>query len=106
LGDGWHPLNLLPAKLADSVARYRDLCTRHGRPRGRCVPRVFPPQLPPGPERDALMGEDSAAASAQLDAYAAAGADELVISWTGVGAGLGDVLGRWERFAEAIERRL
>jgi hypothetical protein len=66
----------------------------------------LPPQLPPGPERDALLGEDRAAASAQLDAYAAAGADELVISWTEVGAGLDDVLRRWERFADVIERQL
>jgi hypothetical protein len=41
---------------------------------------------------------------AHLDANAAAGADELVISGTEVGAGEADVLRRWERFAEAIER--
>jgi probable F420-dependent oxidoreductase len=105
LGDGWHPLGLLPAQLADAVAAYRELCARYDRPPGRVVPRIFPPQLPPGPERDALLGDDAGAASAQLDAYAGAGADELVISWTEVGAGMDDVLGRWARFAEAIERR-
>jgi probable F420-dependent oxidoreductase len=105
LGDGWHPLNPRPAQLADAVARYRALCTRNGNPPGRVVPRVFPPRLPPGPERDALLGEDPGAASAQLDAYAGAGADELVISWTEVGAGMDDVLRRWEPFADAIERR-
>jgi probable F420-dependent oxidoreductase len=105
LGDGWHPLNLLPAQLADAVEGYRDLCARAGRPRGRVVARVFPPGLPPGPERDGLLGQHLGAARAQLEAYAAAGADELVISWTEVGAGLGDVLARWEHFAEVIERR-
>jgi hypothetical protein len=100
LGDGWHPLNLLPAQLGD--AGYRDLCAGAGRPPGRVVARVFPPRLPPGPERDALLGEDAAAAAAQLDAYAAAGADDLVISWTEVGAGADDVVRRWESFAEAI----
>jgi probable F420-dependent oxidoreductase len=105
LGDGWHPLNLLPAQLADAVAGYRRLCDTAGRLRGRVVPRLFPPQLPPGKERDALLGQDAGAAAAQLDAYAAAGADELVISWTEAGAHLDDVLRRWERFAEAIERR-
>jgi probable F420-dependent oxidoreductase len=102
LGDGWHPLNLLPAQLAEAVGRYGDLCARQGRPPGRVVPRLFPPQLPLGPERDALLGDDPGAASAQLSAYADAGADELVISWTEVGAGVGEVLQRWERFAEAI----
>jgi hypothetical protein len=84
---------------------YHELCARNGRPPGRLVARVFPPQLPPGPERDALVGEDPAAASAQLEAYARAGADELVISWAELGFGLNDVVGRWERFAEAIRRR-
>jgi probable F420-dependent oxidoreductase len=105
LGDGWHPLNPLPAQLADAIVGYRDLCDRNGRSPGRIVPRVFPPRLPPGPERDALLGQDSGAAAAQLDAYAAAGADELVISWTEVGADLPAVLRRWERFADAFARR-
>jgi probable F420-dependent oxidoreductase len=104
LGDGWHPLNPLPTELADPVARYRALCERNGRPAGRVVPRLFPPRLPPGPERDALLGGDAAAAAAQLDAYAAAGADEVVISWTEVGACPADVLQRWERFAAAFTR--
>ncbi len=105
LGDGWHPLNLLPAQLADAAARYRDLCERNARPPGRVVPRLFPPQLPAGPERDALLGEDPEAASAQLDAYTGAGADELVISWTEVGVGRDDVVRRWQGFAAAIDRR-
>jgi probable F420-dependent oxidoreductase len=105
LGDGWHPLGLLPAQLADAASEYRELCELNGRPPGRIVPRIFPPELPPGPERDALMGDDAAAASSQLDAYAAAGADELVISWPEVGAGVDDVTRRWESFTDAIERR-
>lgn len=105
LGDGWHPLNLVPAQLGEAVVRYRELCARAGRPAGRVVPRVFPPGLPPGPERDALLGENTGAASAQLEAYAAAGADELVISWTEVGTGQEDILRRWQSFAQAIERR-
>jgi probable F420-dependent oxidoreductase len=102
LGDGWHPLNPLPAELAGAAGGYRDLCERNGRPPGRIVPRVFPPRLPPGRERDALMGTDTAAAAAQLDAYAAAGADEVVISWTEAGADKDGVRRRWEAFAEAI----
>jgi probable F420-dependent oxidoreductase len=103
LGDGWHPLGLLPAQLAEAVVRYHDLCDRSGRPWGRVIARVFPPQLPSGPEREALLGEDPRAVAAQLDAYASAGADELVISWTDVDARLDDVLERWQRFAAALE---
>jgi probable F420-dependent oxidoreductase len=101
LADGWHPLNLLPAQLGEAVVRYRELCAAAGRPVGRVVARVFPPGLPAGAERDALLGDDADAASAQLAAYAAAGADDLVISWTEVGATRDVVVGRWERFARA-----
>jgi probable F420-dependent oxidoreductase len=102
LGDGWHPLNPLPAELAEAAADYRARCDELGRAPGPVVARIFPPGLPAGPERDGLDGDDPAAARAQLDAYAAAGADEAVISWTEVGAAPDDVLRRWERFAGAI----
>jgi probable F420-dependent oxidoreductase len=96
LGDGWHPLNPLPAQLADALGRHPELRD------GRIVPRVFPPRLPRGSERDALLGDDVPAIAAQLDSYAAAGADELVVSWTEVGMEREDILRRWERFAKAI----
>jgi hypothetical protein len=94
-----------PPQLREAVVRYRELCARAGRPAGRVVARVFPPGLPPGPECDALLGDDVEAASAQLAGYAAAGADELIISWTEVGADRDDILARWGLFAQAIGRR-
>jgi probable F420-dependent oxidoreductase len=102
LGDGWHPISVLPARLAEDVVRYRELCAQHGRRPGPVVPRIYPPELPSGPERDVLMGDDIEAASAQLAAYARAGADELVISWTEAGASPADVRRRWEHFAQAL----
>jgi probable F420-dependent oxidoreductase len=103
LGDGWHPLNLLPAALAEQVPRYREACAAAGRPPGRLVARVYPPGLDPGPERDALLGDDPAAVREQLAAFASSGADDLVVSWEEEGVALEDVLGRWERFAAALD---
>jgi probable F420-dependent oxidoreductase len=102
LGDGWHPLNLTAAALADAVPRYRAACAAHERPVGRVVARVFPPGLAPGRERDALLGDDLAAVREELAAFAAAGADELVISWEEEGVELAAVLERWERFAAGV----
>ena len=67
LGDGWHPINLTPDQLAEGVARYREACARFGREPGPVILRLMPggPALP-----------DAAA----VEAYAAAGLDELMLS--------------------------
>ena len=101
LGDGWHPLNLIGESLRDGIAAYRAACARHGRPVGRVLARLFPPGLEPGPERDALMGDDPAATREVLAGMRAAGADELVISWHDHDVEEQEILGRWERFAAA-----
>ena len=49
LGDGWHPLNLSAAALAELVPRYREACAAHGRPAGQIVVRCFPREWPQGP---------------------------------------------------------
>ena len=101
-GDGWHPLNLVGTSLSSAIARYRAACADYGRPVGRVVARLFPPGLEPGPERRVLMGDDSVATRELLAAFTAAGTDELVISWHDADVDLRTVLGRWERFAEAL----
>jgi probable F420-dependent oxidoreductase len=101
LGDGWHPLNLIGDALREGIAAYRAACASHGRPAGRILARLFPPGLDPGPERDALMGDDPAATRALLAGMREAGADELVISWHDQDVALPEILGRWEDFAAA-----
>jgi alkanesulfonate monooxygenase SsuD/methylene tetrahydromethanopterin reductase-like flavin-dependent oxidoreductase (luciferase family) len=95
LGDGWHPLNLVGPALADAVAAYRAACEGPG----RVVARFFPPGLPPGRERDVLMGDDPGAIR---DLLATLDADEVVISWHDEETDARDVLALWERFAAAV----
>jgi alkanesulfonate monooxygenase SsuD/methylene tetrahydromethanopterin reductase-like flavin-dependent oxidoreductase (luciferase family) len=102
IGDGWHPLNLVGTSLSDGIARYRAACADCGRPVGRVFARVFPPRLEPGPERRVLMGDDPIATRELLAAFKAAGTDELVLSWHDADVDLRTVLGRWERFSEAL----
>jgi probable F420-dependent oxidoreductase len=98
IGDGWHPLNLVGSALAVGIAAYR----AQAPPPGRVLMRLFPPGLAPGPERDALMGDDPDAIREVLATFSAAGADELVISWHDTEVDLHTVLDRWERFAAAL----
>lgn len=69
LGDGWHPINLTPDAVRDSVARYRAACERAGRAPGTVVLRHMP-----GPSGDVLTADDA-------KAYADAGVDELLLSY-------------------------
>jgi probable F420-dependent oxidoreductase len=81
LGDGWQPLNLTPDELAAALPAYRDACERAGRAPGRVSARLSPTRL----------HED-------LDAYGAAGADDVVVSLEEDG-GPAAVLRRWADFA-------
>ena len=92
LGDGWQPLNLSPAELAEGMDRYRAACEDAGRPPGRISARVSPRGT------GALFGGDADAARAELAAYGRAGADEVVVSLAEDGGPAG-VLARWAGFA-------
>ena len=80
LGDGWHPINLAPADLAAGVAAYRAACDEAGRPAGPVCMRHMPGgrTAPEGGWR--LQGSPEEQAN-DLQAYAAAGCDELMLSW-------------------------
>lgn len=75
LGDGWHPLGLSPARLAESIAIYQSACDKHDRPPGRVVARYVPGQS------GALLTGTPLQQAADLHAFAEAGVDELVLSW-------------------------
>lgn len=80
LGDGWHPINLSPAELAPLVETYRKQCERFGRPPGPICLRHMPGgRRQPGGERPPLTGSATEQA-ADIEAYAAAGLDELMLS--------------------------
>jgi probable F420-dependent oxidoreductase len=69
LGDGWHPINLTPDQLREGIAAYHAACERAGRTPGPVVLRHMP-----GANGAVLDGAD-------VDAYAAAGLDELLLSY-------------------------
>lgn len=68
LGDGWHPINLTPEQLRDGIAAYRAACDKAGRAPGPVSLRHMP--------RDG-----STLTQADVDAYEAAGLDELAYSY-------------------------
>ena len=90
LGDGWQPLNLAPDELRPAAERYRAAA-----PGGRVSARLFPPGI--RRDRPPLTGP-AAAVRADLEAYAEAGAEEVVVSLESDG-GPAAVLGRWADFA-------
>jgi probable F420-dependent oxidoreductase len=78
LGDGWHPINLSPAQLAEGVAAYRSACAGFGRTPGPVILRHMPGGRT-APEGSPLSGSPEEQ-KADLAAYADAGLDELVLS--------------------------
>ena len=99
LGDGWHPINLSPAQLAEGVARYRDACARFGREPGPVLLRHMPGGRTTPEGRPPLSGSPEEQA-ADLQAYADVGLDELMLS---VGARTpDDLLARLERFQTEV----
>jgi probable F420-dependent oxidoreductase len=95
LGDGWQPLNLAPDDFAAGVERYRAACERAGRTPGRISARVSPRRFRDG--RVPFAG-DAAAVRADLEAYGAAGTDDVIVSFAEDG-GPATVLRRWADFA-------
>jgi probable F420-dependent oxidoreductase len=93
LGDGWQPLNLTPQALGTAIGRYRAAA-----PDGYVSARVHPRRLEHA--GGAPLTGTPAEIRAGLAAYAAAGADELVVSF-GEDGGPDAVLARWTAFAEA-----
>lgn len=79
LGDGWHPINMSPADLADGVVAYRAACEAAGRPAGPVCLRHMPGRPASGEERAVLTGTPEEQAG-DIRAYADAGLDELMLS--------------------------
>ena len=80
LGDGWHPINLRPAELADGVRRYRAACERFDRAPGPVCLRHMPGgRTSPDGSTWPLSGSPDECA-ADIRAYAEAGLDELMLS--------------------------
>lgn len=92
LGDGWHPLGLAPAKLAEGIAAYKTACEEHGRPPGRAVARYVPGQSGP------LLTGTPQQQAADLHAFAEARVDELMLSWEATE--LDSQLEHWRNFAQ------
>jgi probable F420-dependent oxidoreductase len=82
LGDGWHPMAMTPAKLAEALPAYHAACERFERPVGPVNGRVQAGglRLPDG--RRLLTGTAEQQAQDVRD-FAAAGADELMLTATG-----------------------
>ena len=79
LGDGWHPINMSPAELADGVVAYQAACAAAGRAAGPVCLRHMPGRPGGGDERALLTGTPDEQAS-DVRAYAEAGLDELMLS--------------------------
>jgi probable F420-dependent oxidoreductase len=86
LGDGWFPLPVPPDAAAAEIDRYREACRRAERPVGRVVLHYRPPG-------DTASGEEVAA-------FAAAGADEVVLSTQATE--LDGVLESWRAYARVL----
>jgi probable F420-dependent oxidoreductase len=103
LGDGWHPINLAPAQLADGVEAYRAACERFGREPGPVLLRHMPGGRTTPEGRPPLTGSPEEQA-ADVGAYAEAGVDELMLS---LGARTADdLLGLLERFRTEVATKV
>ncbi|HEX9260186.1 MAG TPA: TIGR03619 family F420-dependent LLM class oxidoreductase [Acidimicrobiales bacterium] len=78
LGDGWHPINLSPEDVAAGVGSYRTHCEADGRPVGPVCLRHMPGgRTSPGARFEGTPDQQAS----DIQAYAAAGCDELMLSW-------------------------
>jgi len=104
LGDGWHPINLAPAQLAELAKTYHDECARFGRQPGPICLRHMPGgRTQPSGERLPLSG--SADEQAQdIRAYAEAGLDELMLSTQA--RTVGDYVADLRRFMREVAPRV
>ncbi|MCC6436302.1 MAG: TIGR03619 family F420-dependent LLM class oxidoreductase [Acidimicrobiales bacterium] len=82
LGDGWHPMALTPAKLAEKLPAYLAQCERFERSPGPVNVRVQAGGLKLADGRRLLTGSAEQQAQDVRD-FAAAGADELMLTATG-----------------------
>ena len=82
LGDGWHPMALTPAKLAEKVPAYHAACERFERKPGPVNVRVQAGGLKLADGRRLLTGSPDQQAQDVRD-FAAAGAEELMLTATG-----------------------
>ena len=82
LGDGWHPMAMTPAKLAEKVPAYREQCARFDRPVGPVNIRVQAGGMKLEDGRRLLTGTADQQAQ-DVRGFAAAGADELMLTATG-----------------------
>lgn len=104
LGDGWHPINLSPAQVAELAPAYRERCKEFGREPGPICLRHMPGgRTRPGGPRMPLSGTPDEQAE-DVRGYAAAGVDELMLS---IGAPtVDDYLLRLRRFMREVVPRV
>jgi probable F420-dependent oxidoreductase len=104
LGDGWHPINLAPAQLAEGVKQYREQCARFGKQPGPICLRHMPGgRTAPGGDRAPLTGP-AADQAADVRAYAEAGLDELMLSLTT--RSTEELFATWKQFMREVAPRV
>src|SRR5262245_4206296 len=79
LGDGWHPLGMSPAALAEGIAALHAEATAAGRDPAS-IPVSLAMTLGPTSPRRAALGKDPAEIVHNAQSYAALGVETLVIS--------------------------
>lgn len=104
LGDGWHPINIGPAELAELAPVYREKCAAFGRQPGPICVRLMPggrsrPSGDPAP----LSGTPDEQA-ADIRAYAAAGLDELMVQVNA--RSVNDLVAALRRFMREVAPRV
>ncbi|MCK9518835.1 MAG: LLM class F420-dependent oxidoreductase [Dehalococcoidia bacterium] len=104
LGDGWHPINLSPGELADSVKTYRQRCEEFGREPGPICMRHMPGgRTRPGGGQWPLTGTAEQQA-ADIRAYREAGLDELMLSLSA--RSVSELLGTLRTFMREVAPRI
>jgi probable F420-dependent oxidoreductase len=103
LGDGWHPINLSPAQLAEGVATYRRESERFGREPGPVCLRHMPGGRTAPEGRLPLTGSPDEQAT-DIRAWAEGGLDELMLSL--FARSVDELVDSWRAFMREVVPRV